>query len=193
MPAGLNFAKVPFRNPRLPGILVGLVAGALLVTTVWHGVVLTRYLLREREELDAKVQSLQAHLSELVTEIGRARTELRADRGESTTQRIVFLADIYRQKGFSWTEFFNQLEAVIPPNVRITSISPNVTEDGIQVRLMTVGRSLEDLLELVRSLEESRSFGTVMPLNEAHQEEAGTVASTITLRYLSAEESPEQQ
>jgi len=188
MPAPLNFAKVAFRNERLPGILFGLAAAGLLITTLWHGVVLTRHLLREREELDLKVQTMEQRLSELQASIGRARADLGGQRNESMSQRILFLADVYRQKGFSWTEFFTQLEAVIPPSVRITSMSPSAAEGEVQVRLTTVGRSLEDLLELVRSLEESRYFGTVMPLNEAHQEEDGAVASTITLRYLAEDQ-----
>ncbi|MGH9460563.1 MAG: PilN domain-containing protein [Vicinamibacteria bacterium] len=188
MDAPLNFAKDPFRNERLPGILFGILGGALVVGTLWHAVVLTRYLMREAEELDVTVQGMEERRSSLVTDINRTRAALDAERSDVMSQRVAFLADTYRQKGFSWTGLFNQLEAVIPPNIRITSISPSATEGEIEVRLTIVGRSLEDLLTLVRNLEQSRFFGTVMPLNEAQQEEEGTVSSTVTLRY-HAEES----
>jgi len=187
MQAPLNFAKAPFRNERLPRFFFGIVAGALAVATLVHVIVLTRYLLREAEELDVAVQGMEERLSGLVADIDRTRAALDVQRTDSMSQRVSFLADVYRQKGFSWTGLFNQLESVIPPNVRITSISPSAAQGEIEVRLTTVGRSLEDLLMLVRSLEESRFFGTVMPLNEAHQEEQGTVSSTVTLRYLAEE------
>jgi Tfp pilus assembly protein PilN len=183
MDAPLNFAKEPFRNERLPGILFGILAAALVVGTLWHAVVLTRYLMREAEELDVTVQGMEERRSSLVADINRARAALEAERSDVMSQRVAFLADTYRQKGFSWTGLFNQLEAVVPPNVRITSISPSAAEGEIEVRLTIVGRSLEDLLALVRNLEQSRFFGTVMPLNEAQQEEEGTVSSTVTLRY----------
>lgn len=187
MDAPLNFAKAPFRNERLPRVFFAVVAGALAIATLGHVIVLTRYLLREAEELDVAVQGMEERLSGLVADIDRTRAALDVQRNDSMSQRVSFLADVYRQKGFSWTGLFNQLESVIPPNVRITSISPSAAQGEIEVRLTTVGRSLEDLLMLVRSLEESRFFGTVMPLNEAHQEEAGTVSSTVTLRYLAEE------
>ncbi len=187
MEAPLNFAKAPFRNGRLPRFFFAVVAGALAVATLGHVIVLTRYLLREAEELDVTVQGMEERLSGLVADIDCTRTALDVQRNDLMSQRVSFLADIYRQKGFSWTGFFNQLESVIPPNVRITSISPSAARGEIEVRLTTVGRSLEDLLMLVRSLEESRFFGTVMPLNEAHQEEEGTVSSIVTLRYLAEE------
>ena len=187
MQAPLNFAKAPFRNERLPRFFFGIVAGALAVATLVHVIVLTRYLLREAEELDVAVQGMEERLSGLVADIDRTRAALDVQRTDSMSQRVSFLADVYRRKGFSWTGLFNQLESVIPPNVRITSISPSAAQGEIEVRLTTVGRSLEDLLMLVRSLEESRFFGTVMPLNEAHQEEEGTVSSMVTLRYLAEE------
>ncbi len=186
----LNFAKVGFRNERLPRLLFGIAALSLVAVTLWHGVVLTRYLLREREELDLKIQSMKEELTGLDTDISRTRAELRTQRNELMTQRIEFLADVYRQKGFSWTELFNQLEELVPRNVRITSISPSAARGVIEVKLTTIGRSLEDLLELVQTLEESRYFGTVMPVNEAQQKEGSEVAATVTLRYLAEKDAP---
>jgi len=190
MDSPLNFAKVGFRNERLPRLLFGIAALSLVAATLWHGVVLTRYLLREREELDLKVQSMGEELTGLYADISRTRAELRAQRNELMTQRIEFLADVYRQKGFSWTELFNQLEELVPRNVRITSISPSAAKGVIEVKLTTIGRSLEDILELVQRLEESRYFGTVMPVNEAQQKEGSEVAATVTLRYLAEEDAP---
>lgn len=190
MDSPLNFAKVGFRNERLPRLLFGIAAVSFMAATLWHGVVLTRYLLREREDLDLKVQSLEEQLTGLDNDISRTRSELRAQRNELMTQRIEFLADVYRQKGFSWTELFNQLEEILPRNVLITSISPRAAKGVIEVKLTTIGRSLEDILELVRSLEESRYFGTVMPVNEAQREEGNEVAATVTLRYLAEEDAP---
>jgi Tfp pilus assembly protein PilN len=193
MGSPLNFAKVGFRNERLPRTLYGIVAAGLVATTLWHGMVLTRYLLREREELDLKVQSMEEALAGLDADISRTTAELGSQRNELMSQRVEFLAGIYLQKGFSWTELFNQLEGIVPPDVRITSISPSAAQGEVQVSMTTVGRSLEDLLELVRTLEESRFFGTVMPVNEAHQQEGGSVAATITLRYLAEEDEPPPQ
>jgi Tfp pilus assembly protein PilN len=189
----LNFAKVPFRNERLPGALYGLAAAGLLATTVVHAVVLTRYLMREQEELDVKVASLQEDLASLDAQISRTENELRSQRSEAGTEKIRFLARLYYHKNFSWTGLFNELEVLTPPAVRITSIAPgpidekdNVIQEETQVQLQIVARSLEDILEMVRRLENNPLFTWVLPLSEDDRTETddGGFAANLTLRYL---------
>ena len=179
----LNFARVPFRNERLPLLIYGLAAVSLLGTTVTHGVILTRYLLREQEELDVKVAALDEELERRETELQQTENELRSERSEARTERIRFLTATYRQKSFSWTGLFNELEAITPAAVRITSIAPSAEQGQIQVRLHVVGRTLADVLEMVGELEAHQLFGTVLPLNETQEsEEGGEIAATLMLQ-----------
>ena len=181
----LNFAGIPFRNQRLPSLLYGLLAFSLLAVTILHGVVLTRSLLKEQEELDVKVEVLEKELSELGENLARAADELKSERNEARTERIRFLTAVYRQKGFSWTGLFNELETITPPTVRITSIAPSVEKAEILVRLTILGKTLNDVLEMVRQLEANRIFGKVLPLSEsqAGEREGGGIATTLTLQY----------
>ncbi|MFQ5790646.1 MAG: PilN domain-containing protein [Acidobacteriota bacterium] len=185
MTGRLNFATTPFRNQRLPWLLFALAAVLLLVTTVVHGTVLTRYLLREREELDVKVQELEQELADLEVTLSRTRENLRSQKSEARSERIRFLASVYRQKNFSWTGLLNELESITPAAIRVTSISPKEKDGKTQVTLTVVGRSLEDVLEMVRRLEASRLFRTVLPVNERLDDDSkgGGVAATLTLRY----------
>ncbi len=184
----LNFAQVPFRNERLPRLLYGLIASVLAVLTLVHAVALTRYLLREQEELDVKVEELVAELAGLEAELSRTEAEIGSKANNVRTGRIHFLTNLYRQKSFPWTGLFNQLEALIPPGVRIASISPGDPgeEPGeIEVNLQVVGRTLSDVLELVKRLETDELFTTVLPLREAETErEGGGIAATLRLQYL---------
>ena len=103
----LNFARAPLRNERLPWILYGLVATVLVAASILHGIVLTRHLMREQEELDVKVEALRKNLSETENTILRTENEIRTQRNDARTERIHFLANVYRHKGFSWTGLFN--------------------------------------------------------------------------------------
>lgn len=184
----LNFAEVPFRNERLSQILYGLTASVLAILTLIHTVALTRYLLREQEELDVKVEELVAELAELEAEFSRTEAEISSKTNEARTGRIRFLTNLYQQKSFPWTGLFNQLEALMPPGVRIASISPGDPGDElgeIEVNLQVVGRKLSDVLELVKRLEIDDLFATVLPLREAETDrEGGGIAATLRLQYL---------
>jgi Tfp pilus assembly protein PilN len=194
MKVRLNFARAPFRNERLPWAIYGLATVVLLSVTVLHGVVLTRYLMREQEALDVKVEALQDELSRTEDAIRRTENELTAQRNDARTERIRFLTNVYRHKGFSWTGLFNELEALTPAAVRITSIAPAGLDDKedeiqeeIEVELQIVARSLDDVLEMVRRLEAARYLTTVLPLveDEGGPREGGEGVSTVlTLQYL---------
>jgi len=188
----LNFARFPFRNERLPRLVYGLLALIVVVGTAVHAVSLTRHLLKEREELDLKVQKMQEEIAALDKELAAARSQLaplaqtrQPGQPDQTGERVRFLAGILRQRGFSWTGFFNELEAITPENIRIKSIAPKEEEGEITVRLSVVGRSIEDVLEMVRRLEESRWFASVMPLDEGEEDprEGSGVTATLTLNY----------
>jgi Tfp pilus assembly protein PilN len=194
MKVRLNFAQAPFRNERLPALIFGFAASVLLGATILHGVVLTRYLLREQEELDAKVEALQKELSATEAGIQRAEDELRSQRNDVRTERIRFLANVYRHKGFSWTGLFNELESLTPAAVRITSIAPagiasttDDIEEEIQVELHVIARSLDDVLEMVRRLEAAQYLTTVLPQMVSDGEDTRDAegwSAIITLQYL---------
>ncbi len=190
----LNFAKVPFRNERLPQLIYGLAVTAMVVATLIHGVTLTRYLMREQEELDVKVEELEAEFDELETKLNRAETELSSKTNDVRTERTRFLSGVYQQKSFPWTGLFNKLETLIPPGVRIASISPGEPGDEvgeIEVNLQVVGRTLGDVLEMVKRLETDQLFTTVLPLRESENaQDGGDIAAALTLQYLPSRSEP---
>jgi len=183
-----NFARAPFVNERLPSTILVLSVAAVAAATVFHGVLLTRYLLREQEELDIRVDELRKELTETNSRISGAEATLARNRTELGSVQTQFLTTLFRRKSFSWTGLFNELEEITPPSVRITSISPAEEEGEITVTMTVVGRTLSDVLELVRGLESSSFFATIYPLDEANLEdeqrgETG-IAATLKLDYV---------
>ncbi|HSF18135.1 MAG TPA: hypothetical protein VLK65_21555 [Vicinamibacteria bacterium] len=188
MSFGFNFARAPFTNERLPWLVfvLGVIAAAAL--TIAHGVILTRYLLREQEELDTRVEELRNEIRETDDAIRDARQALERDKSSLANEKTQFLVQLYRRKSFSWTGLFNELETITPASVRITSVTPDERDGRIRVTLTVVGRTLQDLLEMVGSLESSSFFSTVFPLDEADLDvrrggEPG-IAATLELEYV---------
>lgn len=189
----LNFARFPFRNDRLPRLVYGLLTLVVVVATALHAAAFTRHLLKEREEMDLKVQKLEEEISALERELAAARTEVGPAMSPVEDGRVSFLAGVLRQRAFSWTGLFNELEAITPENIRITAIVPKEEEGEIIVRLSVVGRSMEDILEMVRRFEESRIFASVMPLDEGEEDprQGSGVTATLSLHYV-REPAPEK-
>ena len=150
-----NFSRAPFVNERLPRTVFALALTAVAAATVLHGVLLTRYLMREQESLDVRVDELRQELSETNTRMSQAESSLARNRTELGSVQTQFLTTLFRRKSFSWTGLFNELEEISPPSVRITSIAPTEKEGEISVTMTVVGRTLQDVLEMVRALESS--------------------------------------
>jgi Tfp pilus assembly protein PilN len=183
-----NFARRPFVNERLPRTIFLVSIAAVAAVTVFHGVLLTRYLLREQEELDIRVNELRQQLSETEAKIATAQTALTRNRTELGSEQTQFLTTLFRRKSFSWTGLFNELEKITPPSVRITSIAPAEEEGEITVTMTVVGQTLRDVLEMVRALESSSFFATIYPVDEANLEDQDRgetgIAATLRLDYV---------
>jgi Tfp pilus assembly protein PilN len=183
-----NFARVPFVNERLPRAAFTLAVAAVAAVTVFHGFLLTRYLLREQESLDIRVSELRQELSGTNARITRAQSTIARNQSALGSEQTQFLTTLFRRKSFSWTGLFNELETITPPSVRITSIAPAEEDGEISVTMTVVGQTLKDVLELVRALESSSFFATVFPLDEANLEETERgdtgIAATLKLDYI---------
>ncbi len=188
MPNELNFARAPFVNERLPRALFAAAVAAVVGLTVFHGFLLQRYLSREQEALDIRVADLQQELARSNAAITEAQNAIARNRSALASEQASFLTTLYRRKSFSWTGLFNELEEIAPPSVRITSIAPSEEEGEIEVTMNVVGRTLQDILEMVKALEASSFFATVFPLDETNLEaeargERG-IAATLRLDYV---------
>jgi Tfp pilus assembly protein PilN len=186
--SSFNFSRAPFVNERAPRLVFGLALVLTAALTATHGYLLTRYLLREQEDLDVRVNAIRGEIQKTDEALAQNQTSLARDQTALGDERTGFLVRLYRQKSFSWTGLFNELEAITPASVRVTSIAPAEEKGEIMVTLTVVGRTLQDILEMVRALESSSFFATVFPVDEANLDEnlgQGTgVAATLKLQYV---------
>jgi hypothetical protein len=188
MSEGFNFARAPFTNERLPRLVFVVLSLLVGATTLVHGYFLTGYLLREQEELDIRVGEIRDEIRRTDEAVASARSSLAREQTAMGSERTAFLTRLYRRKSFSWTGLFNELEAITPGTVRVTSITPTDEKGEISVTLTIVGRRLQDILEMVRALESSSFFATVFPVDESGVEKPGEgdagIAATLKLRYV---------
>ncbi|MFB3814391.1 MAG: PilN domain-containing protein [Terriglobales bacterium] len=128
----------------------------------------------------------------------KAQVEAFLNRAENrdTRDRSQFVNLLIARKAFSWTEVFSDLEEVVPRRLHVTTIKPEVTDDGqLQVRLTVAGPARDEAVELVRRLEASPHFSDAQVLSEQQTQEGNTeiVRFDISAIYIpSFARTPEQ-
>jgi hypothetical protein len=177
-----NVSTRPFYNERAVHVVIGVVAGLVLLATlinvVWVVSLSARNTLlgtqiRQDEQtaakLDAEAKSLRSRINqqELAVVVTAAR-EANA---------------LIDQRTFSWTEFFNLIEATLPADVMLMSVSPTVTDGETEVRMKVLARRAEDIDAFMESLEGTKAFSGLLPISE-QLNEAGLHDVELVGRYV---------
>ena len=171
----LNLASEPFRNERLPALLLAAAALGVLALTVEHAVVL-------RELLPGRTSAARQEATALEAESARLRAEARSQRAAKPEPARMAewgqIKDLVDRRAFSWTLLFAHLESVLPDGVRLVSVAPSVRKGELLLDVTAVARSPEEAREFVRRLEGREQFDDVYLMEEG---ESGEVR--FTMRY----------
>jgi len=164
-PVTLNLASRPFRNNMLVGSLLTVIGVGLVTATAYNLYVFLGYgnayarLQQEQTEDRARIVELQATERQLAEQV-RTRDFRRAfERGKLASELV-------RKSAFSWTQLFNTLEGVVPPDVVMTAIRPNISADAIVIRIEGVAKNSAAFLSFQERLLTSPLFTQVYPASE---------------------------
>jgi len=158
--SGVNMASRPFRNERLPTLLVLVGAVALAALSVEHAIVLRDLLPGGSSALHQEVATLELELSRLRVE----RRELHAPAPErATLAQWSLIKDLVDRRTLSWTALLSVLEDVMPSDVRLVSISPETTGSELALDIIAFARSQQAALAFVGLLEQRPEFEDIYP------------------------------
>jgi Fimbrial assembly protein (PilN) len=166
----LNLSTRPFPAYRIVnlGLMISFVVIAGL--SLWQV-----YSYRDYSNLVRSIQGVEKSASVDKESLGTRMDALstRLDRPVTTAKlaEIDFLNNLIVKKHFSWTQVFANLERVMPDNVHLTSISPEITKDKVKLHFITMCRSISDESEFIRKLQSSPVFQDVVV---AREEKKGT-------------------
>jgi Tfp pilus assembly protein PilN len=164
-PITLNLASRPFRNNTLTGTLLGVAGAAIVVATIANLYVYLSYGQSYAKLLLDQAQD-RARLTQLEAEEKRLAGEVRARDFRRAFERGKLASELIRKSAFSWTLLFNTLEAVVPPDVVMTAIRPNISAEGIIIRIEGVAKQHMALLTFEEKLLRHPAFSKVFPSNE---------------------------
>lgn len=159
MRVAINLASEPFR-PRRPVLAVAAAAG-LLLSALLAGLIYLGFQERARlADTRAAIARLEAEARSLAAEQARLEAVLRRPENAEVLEHSLFYNSLLYRKGIGWTRLFDDLENVMPHNVRLISVRPQVNARNEVLLDMVVGAdSSEPVVAFLTRLESSPRFG----------------------------------
>ena len=188
----LNLASRPFRNNVPFWCAHVALATAVLVFAYWN--------VRTYGAAKADVEAIQADIGSVerqLTELEKRDVEAQRAAKEFDLKILKFQADqaneIILRRGLSWTKLFNELEKVVPYEVKMTAIRPMYGtreeargagfEGTVPISVEGVAQSLPAFLELERALIMDPHYGSVEPMRTETKPGANEVEFELTFLY----------
>jgi Tfp pilus assembly protein PilN len=181
----INLATHPYEDSREFWSRWGLGVAVLgVLTLALLGFVVQGWISAGRDRHD--IAQLQDQIVQRDKERAQAQAFLNMAVNHSTREQSQFLNGLIQRKSFSWTRVFEDLEQVMPPNLHVASLRPELTEQNqMQLDMRVMGNSRSAAVELVHRMEGSRHFRDAQLVAETLSGESGTtIVASVTAIYV---------
>jgi len=177
--AALNLARHPLRNERLPTLLLSVACLILAALTARHAILASQSRRGGAHDVEGQVLALDSEIDSLRLEAAALqRTPPPKDKLDEWTT----IKDLVDRRAFSWTGLFGALETALPPRVRLLSVTPRSGAGGLVLDIRAVGRSAEDAVGLLKTLQANASFDAAFL--DTISESPDGVQITCSVRYV---------
>jgi type IV pilus assembly protein PilN len=180
----INLATRPYEDAREFWVRWGVGVGLLaLLTVALLGWTVNDWRKAGKDRQD--IARLQAQIAERDNERAQDQAVLDQPANRSTRDQSQFLNGLIQRKSFSWTSVFEDLEQVMPPNLHVVSLRPELNEQNqMELEMRVAGETRSAAIELVHRMEGSKHFQQAQLVSESLSGENGTtvvVASVVSI------------
>lgn len=177
-----NLSTRPFYNDRAVRTGLALLALVALGLTIFNAIEIVRL-----ERAGREARQTVAHNAAQAREMRERARVIRQSINQQALQAVQASArdanTLIDRRAFSWTALLNYFQATLPPDVRITTVTPQIEDDGrMLVAIQVMARRAEDLAEFVDALESTGAFSGVLP-RQSSVDEDGTWHAAIEGYY----------
>jgi len=167
-----NLASRPHLNTRPVWIVTAVAAFLALV----FAVVNTNVWLRSSHSLEEQIlryEQLEEEYQRLTTEVSEQAEDLNRIPWRSLAARVNGVNAVIREHEFSWIGLLDDIERVLPWDVRLTKINPKVDSESVNLSFIAIGRTRDALLNFLDNLIDDPSFSEPTLSSEITPEESG--------------------
>jgi hypothetical protein len=165
-PIHVNLAARPYRDYR--PVYAVVVATSLLIAFLALNNLDTyvRYVHDTRTTRE-EIASLQTQIQQEHRRAENATRQIATIDLVSLSKESKFVNTQLAQRAFSWSELLDRLEAVIPINARIISVTPAFAENGlVHLSLECEGKSRDTLLSTIVNFQRDPQFSNPFPIHQ---------------------------
>ena len=140
---------------------------------------------RIERQTSALLQQKQA----LTEKENTLKNNLEQPRERAVFRKVQFVNGLIERKQLSLTQITETVSKLLPPNVRLSSMTLTRGREDTQVRFMVVGKSEEALGAFLSNLEDSSDFQDFSVASQGFQRgqtDAAGVSISCTARYVGA-------
>ena len=178
-----NLATRPFYNEPAVRFWLLALAALVVVATVFNIGQMIRYS-RSDTELARQAANDETRAAELRAEAARLRATVDTRQIEVASVEARHANQLIDRRTFSWTALWNEFEATLPPNVRITSFQPRTDpKRGNVVTVSLIARDVDDVQQFMDNLEKTGAFPEIFPPSERTNEQ-GQFETVIEAVYV---------
>jgi Tfp pilus assembly protein PilN len=156
----VNLASEPFRRNRplvAASIAVGMALTGLLAMLISLAILERGTAAETRQD----IARLDRQIQQMTQEQGQMEAALRRPENAAVLNQVLFINSLLYRKGISWTKIFADMEGVMPYNVRLISIRPQVDARNRVLLDMVVGAQTQlPVIEMLKRMENSPLFGS---------------------------------
>jgi type IV pilus assembly protein PilN len=157
----INLATEPMRRDR-PIIVASAAVGVLLCLTL---AALAGLILTDRGAMaDSRraIDQVQRQLTKTNAAQAQLDAKMRLPENSSVLYRSQLFNALIKRKAVSWTHIFSDLQTVVPYDVRIVSIRPQLNgRDELSLEMVVASQTPEPVIGFISKLELSSLFGDV--------------------------------
>lgn len=157
----MNLATRPFYNDRAVHLVLG-VLGLAVVAVLTAGAVRLVELSRTQRALTLEADAAERETAAVSNRTARLEREMPGDALAALAAAAEEVNRLVERRLFSWTAFFNVIERTLPAGVMLTAVRPDTDDEGTSVDLAVVGRTVADVEDFIRRLEESGVLADVL-------------------------------
>jgi Tfp pilus assembly protein PilN len=176
----LNLSTTPLDNKRpfLAATCALTVAGLLVFVLLGHAAYTSW---RSSRDLRAEISRWQGEIKINREKQAALESYFQTAQAKQVLDRAAFLNSLIGQRSFPWTKVFMDLEQILPPGVRVVSISPKLDNGRAQVQLIVGAESDESKIKFLQNLERSKVFSDIQVKADRRSDQQQTTADKITV------------
>jgi Tfp pilus assembly protein PilN len=168
----LNLAARPYRDYR--PLYAVVVATSILIAFLMLNNVDTYYrYVRDTRKTREEIARIEAQTQQERRRTDAANNQIKTIDLVSLSKESKFINTQLAERAFSWSELLDRLEAVLPGSIRITSVAPSFSDNGlVHLTLSCEGKSPDSMLATISRLQRDPHFSNPFP---TMQNNTGTV------------------